>query len=173
MRYFTVKEGALVSRFGTPSYLGAVLSVEQTGPKKGQTRLEWTKGEVVALSDEELTTYGREYTQLVAEGSLIDSTEEAFLAYSADQAKASGADEAATLNAKLEAAKAAHDRLLEEAKQAQERLESALAERKSLEGRAEKLAAASRSAPADPEIIAAPSAPTETEPKTRNARSKE
>lgn len=81
MRYFTIRQGALVTRFGTGTYLGATLGVHQDGPKKGATFVDWHEGEVVMLPDAEVGKYLREYNQLLLEGSIAESTEEAWKAF--------------------------------------------------------------------------------------------
>lgn len=81
MRYFTIRKGALVTRFGTGTYLGATVGVHADGPLKGQTFIDWHDGEVVMLPDAEVGTYLREYNQLLLEGSITESTEEAWKAF--------------------------------------------------------------------------------------------
>lgn len=131
MRYFTVKEGALVTRFGTGTYLAAVVSVHSVGPLKGQTKIEWT-GEVVALTDGDFQAYGREYEQLKAEGALLEVDEAAYDAWNAKQEAATkaaagqSAQEAA--QAKADAAKLESERLANELKALQARAKQAEAE---------------------------------------------
>lgn len=81
MRYFTIRQGALVTRFGTGTYLGATVGIVEKGPLKGQTFTTWHEGEVVALPDEEVGKYLREYNQLLLEGSIAESDEAAWKAF--------------------------------------------------------------------------------------------
>lgn len=97
MRYFTIRKGALVTRFGTGTYLGATVAVV-----KGATAIDWTEGEVVALPDVEVGKYLREYNQLLLEGSIVESTEDAYKAFHVEREKAV---EAEAEKAKAEAAK--------------------------------------------------------------------
>lgn len=83
MRYFTIRQGALVTRFGTGTYLGATVGVRSDGPQKGETFIDWHEGEVVNLPDDEVGKYLREYNQLLLEGSIAESTEDAWKAYHA------------------------------------------------------------------------------------------
>lgn len=83
MRYFKVKEGALVTRFGVGTYIGAVVGVIQAGERKGETEIKWT-GDVVALPVAELDKYAREYDGLKIEGSLIEVDEAAYKKWIAD-----------------------------------------------------------------------------------------
>ena len=160
MRYFTVKEGALVTRLGTNTYLGATVGIEQTGRNKGQTKITWTPGEVFALSDEELQQYGREYGQLLAEGSLVDSTEAAYKAYAEREAAASGgqADKAA-VEAQLATAQEAQRAAAAEAEAAVAKAERAKADADRLAKELETRAAAEWKDPIAPPG-AAPTAPT-------------
>ncbi len=84
-RYFSAKPPALVTRFGTGTYLGAVLKIVS-----GVVSIEWDEDSIVAISDAELITYSREYAGLVRDGSLAEhnrATYQAFLTRSAEAAE--------------------------------------------------------------------------------------
>jgi hypothetical protein len=123
MRYFTVKDGALVTRFGTGTYLGATVAMIREGERKGEVDIKWT-GDVVALPDAELNLYLREYNQLLAEGSLVEVKEEAYKKF-LDAQEAQSKKEAAAIEetAKKEAAalEAAQKKADAEAKAAAEK----------------------------------------------------
>lgn len=159
MRYFTVKEGALVTRFGTNTYLGATVGIEQTGLRKGQTKITWTPGEVFGLSDEELQQYGREYGALLAEGSLVEASEEAYRTYTEAEAKEAGAQVTkSALEAKLEVAREAQRAAAAEAEAAKVKAEQAKVDAERLTNELSEHAAAEKRAQA--ELAAQPAAPT-------------
>ncbi len=70
-RYFSANPPALVTRFGTGTYLGATLRVVS-----GQPVIEWDSEKIVEISDAELVSYLREYAGLIRDGSLIERTKE-------------------------------------------------------------------------------------------------
>jgi hypothetical protein len=138
MRYFTVKNGALVTRFGTGTYLGATVEMIREGERKGETDLKWT-GDVVALPEAELAKYLREYNGLLADGSLIEVDEPAYKKWAeaqeaqskkdADAIEAAAKKEAAALEAaqkKADAeAKAAAEKAAKEADIAKKKADDA------------------------------------------------
>jgi hypothetical protein len=87
MRYFSTKAGALCTRYGTGTYIGASISVV-----KGQTQIAYDEQEVVAISDQELALYGREYSGLLEEGSLVERKKADFEDWQEAVAKASEKD---------------------------------------------------------------------------------
>lgn len=147
MRYFTVKEGALVSRFGSGTYLGAVVSVHQTGSQKGETEIKWT-GEVVVLTDEDFRLYGREYEQLLREKALVEVDQAAYdkfvLAQTVKTESESAQTAAEMAKAKADVAKLEAEQLEAELKALQERAAKAKANAVQLSKEA---AAATKEAP--------------------------
>lgn len=130
MRYFTVKDGALVTRFGTNTYLGATVGLVEKGERKGETELKWT-GDVIALPESELNKYLREYNQLLEEGSLIESDEAAYKKWADAQEAQSKKEAAAIEDAKKKAdaeAKAAADKAAKEAEVAKKKADEAAAQ---------------------------------------------
>ena len=75
-RYFSAKPPALVTRFGTGTYLGAVVVIEG-----GMPSIKWEPDRIVEISDAELTAYLRDYATLVRDGALIEHEEAAYRAY--------------------------------------------------------------------------------------------
>jgi hypothetical protein len=77
-KFYSTKQGALCSRYGTGTYIGASIVVV-----KGATAIQWAPEEVVAISDEEFAKYSREYQGLVVEGSLVEREPKDFEAWNA------------------------------------------------------------------------------------------
>ena len=82
-RYFSAKPPALVTRFGTGTYLGA--SLERVD---GQVSIKWDEERIVAISDAELSQYLRDYAGLVRDGSLIEWTEDDYKQFCEADARA-------------------------------------------------------------------------------------
>jgi hypothetical protein len=178
MRYFTVKEGALVTRFGTGTYLAATVSMNVSGPRKGETDIKWSN-EVVCLTDEDFRLYGREYEQLKGEGALVEVDQAAYDRYvealhAATTAEA-GQTEQQAAQAKLEAAKLEAARASEELKAMQARADKANAD---AEAAAKELAAATPKDKEETKPDASPApipaaAPAASATSTKSPRSKE
>ncbi len=82
-RYFSVIPPALVTRFGTGTYLGASIRFDA-----GHSVIEWDPDRIVEISDNELTQYLREYAGLVRDGSLVEHKVEDYRAYCELEAEA-------------------------------------------------------------------------------------
>jgi uridine phosphorylase len=91
-KYVSCKSGALVTRYGTRSYIGAVLDM-RTGEST------FNEAEVVKLPLSEWNAYLKEYTRCVKAGVLIERDEKAYEGWLKAQAKASEAEAAAIATA--------------------------------------------------------------------------
>lgn len=76
--YVSSVEGALVTRYGTRTQIGAEIL---PGPKGGKQTIRWNTGVVVALSQDELVKYKREYRRAIDAGELVERTADDFRAY--------------------------------------------------------------------------------------------
>lgn len=76
--YVSAVEGHLVPRYGTRAEIGAEII---PGPKGGKQTIRWNTGTVVALSQDELVKYKREYKRAIKAGALVERTVEDFRAY--------------------------------------------------------------------------------------------
>lgn len=88
MRYYSAKEGVLVTRYGTRTYIGATVSVDKPGKPGSKTVIKHTD-QIVALSDAEIAKHAREYLRLERDGSLIARTKSEFDAQSKAELEAS------------------------------------------------------------------------------------
>ncbi len=112
-KYYSSREGALCTRYGTGTHLGATVAVVG-----GQTQITWHPERVYEITDAEMVKFTREYMGHVADGSLVERSEADYAAWLAKE-KAESEAEAAALKKQADEAAAAEKKAADAAKKKQ------------------------------------------------------
>lgn len=110
-KFYSAKPPALVTRYGTGTFIGAAVVMQG-----GRPTIVYNTDEVVAIPDAEIAAYSREYLTHERDGALVVPTEADYLAWlEAEQAAHAVADQPAEASSPAEAAVAPEEQPAEPA----------------------------------------------------------